>query len=344
LPEATPLKTHFDAVVKAIYDRRVIPFLGAGASIYDQPKIEEWDPKRDEQIIPSNEDLTKHLARCYMYPEKDSMQLARVSQYAAVMHGVRPLYDTLQEIFDRDYQPKELHRFFAGLPKFYRDNNLTQPSNDLRRRLIMVTTNYDDLLEKAFEEAGEPYHKLVYMAATESKNESYLGRFLHWTPDGEHLLIRGENDQDSLAAYEDAREVERYPVIIKIHGAVDRDHSTGQHGRGAEYPSYVITEDHYIDYLTGADFFDLLPKSLSAALQRNNFLFLGYGLRDWNLRVILRRIWKDQQTLYYSSWAVQVETDDLDEMYWLKQNVKIVNMDLGEYIRMLKQYMDNYGV
>ena len=33
-------------------------------------------------------------------------------------------------------------------------------------------------------------------------------------------------------------------MILKIHGAIDRA------GPEAEWDSYVITEDHYIDYLT----------------------------------------------------------------------------------------------
>lgn len=319
----------------------MIPFLGAGASLCGQLRNESWEPSQDH--IPSNEDLTNYLAHFYRYPEREAKQLARVSQYVAVMQGSGPLYEKLQEIFNRDYRPTDLHLFLASLPQFFREKNLNQTNFLPRRRLVMVTTNYDDLLEQAFDQAKEPYHKLVYMAATESKNEAYLGRFLHWMPNGKHTLIKGENDKDSLYTYEEAENVDPYPVIIKIHGAVDRAPQPDPYTNG-EYSSYVITEDNYIDYLTQADFFNLLPMSLSAALKKNNFLFLGYGLQDWNLRVILRRIWKEQQTLNYASWAVQLETTDLDRAYWRQHNVEIVNLDLSDYIRKLKEYIDNYNV
>ena len=86
-------------------------------------------------------------------------------------------------------------------------------------------------------------------------------------------------------------------MIVKIHGAVDRS--------GAEDDSYVITEDHYIDYLTRSDIASLLPVAVAAqAASVSHFLFLGYGMRDWNLRVILHRIW-GAQTRNYASWAIQ---------------------------------------
>jgi hypothetical protein len=50
----------------------------------------------------------------------------------------------------------------------------------------------------------------------------------------------------------------------------------------AENDSYVITEDHYINYLAAG----MSPTFLRAGsqTQKTNFLFMGYSLRDWNLR------------------------------------------------------------
>ena len=41
----------------------------------------------------------------------------------------------------------------------------------------------------------------------------------------------------------------------------------------------------------------------------NSLLFLGYSLSDWNLRVILNRIWGARK-LVGKSWAVQREPAD----------------------------------
>ena len=88
-------------------------------------------------------------------------------------------------------------------------------------------------------------------------------------------------------------------VILKMHGAVDRANPD------ATWDSYVITEDHYIEYLARTDIANLVPVTLAAKLRRSHFLFLGYSMRDWNLRVILHRIWGEQK-LKYKSWAIQL--------------------------------------
>jgi hypothetical protein len=73
------------------------------------------------------------------------------------------------------------------------------------------------------------------------------------------------------------------PVIAKIHGTI---------GRGMQdRDSFVITENHYIDYLSHTDIAQLIPVNIALRLRKSHFLFLGYSLNDWNLRVILHRLW-----------------------------------------------------
>ena len=77
-------------------------------------------------------------------------------------------------------------------------------------------------------------------------------------------------------------------MILKLHGAIDRT--------DANRDSYVITEDSYIDYLVGRRRRRTDPRVRCASAWRDShFLFLGYSMRDWNLRVILNRIWGAQQ-------------------------------------------------
>ena len=66
----------------------------------------------------------------------------------------------------------------------------------------------------------------------------------------------------------------------------------------------MVTEDDYIDYLAQTELAAVVPVSLAAKLRRSHFLFLGYTMADWNLRVVLDRLWGDEP-LSYHSWAVQ---------------------------------------
>jgi hypothetical protein len=95
-----------------------------------------------------------------------------------------------------------------------------------------------------------------------------------------------------------------------------------------ERDSYVVTEDHYIDYLSRSDISNLMPKALVAKLKGSHFLFLGYSLRDWNLRVILRRLWGERK-LTYKSWAIQLNPQSLEERFWRNRDVDIFSLADG---------------
>ncbi|HEY8200468.1 MAG TPA: SIR2 family protein, partial [Actinomycetota bacterium] len=234
--------THYGTVVSEILRGRVIPFLGAGVNLCGRP---EAVGRQAGQHPPSSAELTNLLAQSFGYPSQASAGLARVSQYAATMNGSGPLYDELRRVFDVDYRPTTAHEFLAHLPALLRAR-LSTPEYQL-----IVTTNYDDALEQAFRAVGESFDVVSYMADGE-----HQGRFFHFPPGGDPRLIQRPNE------YTDLR-LDRRTVILKIHGAVDR--------ADRERDSYVITEDHFIDYLTRTDISNLVPVTLAAKLRRSHF-------------------------------------------------------------------------
>jgi hypothetical protein len=213
-------------------------------------------------------------------------------------------------VFDADYPAGRLHRFLAGLPR--RLEQAGQP----RCCPLIVTTNYDDALERAFREANEPFDLVCYIA---KGNQS--GKFAHWAPEGAHRVIEIPNQ------YAEVMPGER-SVILKIHGAVDR-------AGPVEGDSYVITEDDYIDYPMRPQIEKVIPVMLARRMRRSGFLFLGYGMRDWNLRVLLRRIWGEQE-LKYKSWAIQCKTEELEREFWRQRGVDVYDVPLEEYVPALE--------
>ena len=85
-------------------------------------------------------------------------------------------------------------------------------------------------------------------------------------------------------------------MILKVHGAVDREARAND--------SYVISEDHYLEYLSETRLTDLFPAPLLETLFTSHFLFMGYRLTDWNVRVILQQIWLERQH-ELDAWAIQ---------------------------------------
>ena len=118
------------------------------------------------------------------------------------------------------------------------------------------------------------------------------------------------------------------PVILKIHGSVypdDRDRE-----------GFVITEDQYIEFIAQESLEKLLPPSILLRLREHHLLFLGYSLRDWNLRVFLRRVRRNPKK-NRTCWAVMLRCDPDEQPLWQKYSVEIRESELGEYIAALRQ-------
>jgi hypothetical protein len=305
------LDKHYTMVITAIADGEVVPFLGAGVNLCGRPQGACY---QHGQYLPNGCELAEYLANRFRYTGDDSKDLLRVSQYVTVMRGSGPLYRRLHDLFAADYPPTPLHRFLATLPAVLREKGYPYPYQ------LIVTTNYDDVLERAFEAADEPFDLVWYVAEGKQR-----GKFLHCPPGGEARLIEKPNEYYDLS-------LDQRSVILKVHGAVNRTI------RGVEQDSYVITEDHYIDYVTRTDISNLLPVTLTAKLRWSHILFLGYGLRDWNLRVILHRIWEERK-LTWKSWAIQLNAEDLDKRSWSQRNVEILDVCLEDYLAALDDRM-----
>jgi DNA-binding SARP family transcriptional activator len=252
-------------------------------------------------------DLTSRLAQRFDYVE-NGYGLPRVAQYVSVMKGSGPLYDELHALLDAEAIPTPIHRFFAALPPLLRERGLPHQ--------LLVTTSYDLALEAAFLEAGEEFDVVSYIAAGRER-----GKFCHIRPDGTGRVV------DLPNTYATELSLEERTVILKLHGQVDR-------GPEREWESFVITEDDYIDYLSQSDVAAAVPVGLAAKLRRSHFLFLGYTMADWNLRVVLNRLWSDHP-LSYRSWAVQPDAKPLEREFWKRRDVDVQELGLARYIELL---------
>lgn len=304
---------HYWLVASRILDGSVVPFLGAGANLCGRPDGEPWELGR---YLPSGRELADELARRSRYPADSDPDLLRVSQYVDAVLGERALYQFLRRTFDADYPPTPLHRLLAELPEMLRRRQMPP--------LLVLSTNYDDALERALSDRGEEYELLWY----EAKRGDACGHFIHRGPDG-IVPIERPNEYAGLGVAERT-------VILKLHGAIDRADAKGD--------SYVITEDNYIDYLSRGDISGQIPITIRERMGDSHFLFLGYSLRDWNLRVILQRIW-GQQALDLKSWAIQLALPDsklseIDRKLWADRgDVDLLYVPLDEYVARLRAQM-----
>jgi DNA-binding SARP family transcriptional activator len=258
-------------------------------------------------------DLAAQLALAFGYPTDRPPDLARVSQYVATMNGSGPLYDELHRRFEEAAEPQPVHRFLAALPSVLRGRGVPHQ--------LVISTRYDLALERAFETAGEELDVVTYVATG-----PYRGKFWHRAPGEEPRPIDVPN------TYATELSLERRTVLLKLHGAVDPFPDR-------EWESFVITEDDYIDYLGRADLVSSVPVALAAHLRRSHFLFIGYEMVDWNLRLVMHRVWGDRP-LAYRSWALDPEPSALEQAFWRRFDVDVLDVDPDEYVGLLARRLE----
>jgi NAD-dependent SIR2 family protein deacetylase len=267
---------------------KVIPFLGAGAS---------FGPGG----LPTARDLASALATKTRFPPEEPVALSTVAQWFEVVGGRQSLEDELHEVFAAAYAPARLHRYLAAV----------------QAPLLVVTTNFDDMIEQAFDAAGVRYDRVVHT----------IGRRF-----GEHVLHwpHGASEPERKHPKNLDLDLSTTTVIYKMHGAVDRVLATRD--------QYVITEDDYIDFLARLTRRRAVPAIFAEAFQNRHFLFLGYGLRDWNLRVVLNGIERDVSGVHrIKSWAIDHEPSPLEQRFWQGRGVEVYRMSLDEFLNGLEE-------
>jgi DNA-binding SARP family transcriptional activator len=290
--------------------------LGGTVAVQQHPFEEIVATILDGRVIPvlgaDVGEMTARLAERFGYPSNDAAALPRVAQYAAMLKGSGPLYDELHAYFDPDPPPSLVHRFLAALPPRFRERGVPHQ--------LIVTTNYDLALEEAFLEAGEEIDVVSYVASGRNR-----GRFCHIAPDGQARLI------DSPNTYATELSLDRRTIVLRLHGQVDRRPDR-------EWESFVVMEDDYIDYLAQTDVANVVPVALVARLRRSHFLFLGYSMADWNLRLLLNRLWGDQP-LSYRSWTVDHGATALEREFWRRRDVDMVDMTVDRCVEALSEHI-----
>jgi len=307
---------HFQMLVdEAAY---LVVFLGAGANADDHA-----GPWRQGSMLPDDIDLAKYLAGKVKL-KSDRPDLAEIAQYVTEVQSEAHVFRWAREILAVDWAPGPVHRYMAHLPKRLEELGLE------KRYQMIVTPKYDAALERAFREEGEPFDVAVYIAQRGTPNS---GRFLHlpWGKVDPVPVVR-PNDYTDFPLIADDGRLKR-TVIVRINGAID-DPLAGYRWKG----NYLITEDHYIDYLGGRSAEEVVPGQILAKLREANCLFLGYTIADWRLRVFLRWIWGDKLG-GGMHWAVERKPDVLEQRFWQRFGVSLYQCPLTEYVNALDRFL-----
>ncbi len=241
----------WDLFLRGIKNGRCTPFIGAGACY---------------PILPLGKEIARKWAEEYSFPLEDSHDLIRVSQFLAMKKEAMFPKNELKDIIDDKLKNID-SRYFKSADEIHGVlANLPFP--------IYITTNYDDLMERALKALTNP---------KEPKTE--ICKWNKPIKDIPSIFDKQQIFKPSVAN----------PVVFHLHGYIDVPESM------------VLTEDDYLDFLVNMNKEpDLIPAPIQKALMGSSLLFLGYGMRDWNFRVLFRSLVSYiDKAVAYTHYAVQ---------------------------------------
>lgn len=220
--------------------RQIIPFVGAGFSKNISTRMPNW-----------NEVMTV---------------VARVLGFDA---DVLPLHGDHLQIAEYLQIRGKQGEVFAELQNLFHLPSMSVDSSSAHRHLpyldcpAIFTTNWDNWIERSFENEGVPYVKLVTARDFYEREVTTVGPVASGGP--------------LFDASQRTRILRDYPAtsIVKFHG----DFSS--------HESVVFAEGTYFDRMAFEDPLDLLLRS---EILGRSVLFIGYSFSDRNIRFIWHRL------------------------------------------------------
>ena len=196
------------------------------------------------------------LAQTYPKEVDNLGNLARIATFYEMQRSRNELVTAVQDAVGRATKPSAAVRALAEL--------------DFP---LVLTTNYDQLLERALNKADKNPRKGVY------------------DPEG----------LEATTDFPDGADDPQRPFIFKIHGDVDAPKSV------------VITDEDYIQFtlrMGDRDALHPVPETFRYQFKRMPTLFIGYSLVDYNLRLLFKTLrWKLDPAQRKPAYSVDLYPD-----------------------------------
>lgn len=266
----------------------------------------EWEEAGTDHII----ELLRLLVRATGLP---SDSLTNICGYYETASGRATLWNNLVRIFQGKKTPTPTHEMIARAAKYYLDLGPGKVVTDY----LIITANYDCLMEEALVKVGVPF-AVLFMKKEDNK-----------------IHVRFSDTVGQLARHN----VPSYPnhfhlsrreplaVIYKIHGCLES-------GQEETDDSVVISDNDYVDYISRmATSEGVVPAYVGTLMRKKPFLFLGYSLNDWNVRSIFQMIVRKRADEFgVRDYSVMRRFTKFEATYCDRNRVTIIDTDLQFFV------------
>jgi hypothetical protein len=257
-------------------------------------------PRVTEGLLPNRESVALALAEEFAYPMPDNVSLIKVAQFIAISDPdllrrryVEILKDNLYNYLD--IKPTRQQKLSLRRDTFGK----TAEKLGWAKRVLEIR---EDEIHHQLAELGLPLYVTTnvdsFMFEALKQQEGVSPR---------RIGLKWEQPEASTPQWPIKPEPSpEEPVVLHLNGH-DGDEEQLRH--------LVLSEDDYLEHFVrlSRDQEVVLPSNVLGMLSKHSFLFLGYHLDDWELRVILQGLTKQiaqTSTGQKTHVGVQLEPED----------------------------------
>ncbi len=247
--------------------------------------------------------------------------LTSISSYYENLRGRDKLWGLLYEVISPKAQPTETHNLLADAAQLHL-------SKKRAKDYLIITTNYDCLMEQALDQRQVPY---IVLTTKKSKPPKVLIRCSQNVEDREDLIkdYRDTRTPSNFTLVKSQSTV----VIYKIHGCLSPEFQFADEG-------LVVSDNDYVEYISWMSKSDgIIPSYVGELMRDKPFWFLGYSLNDWNVRSIYEMVKgksnPDKKNI--RDISVMYSVRDYEKLFFEKNNILIYKSDLNEFVENIKK-------
>ena len=239
--------------------------------------------------------------------------LTSIASYYERLQGRKDLWELLRQVIGPKKTPTRTHRLLA-------EAALHQLNQKGASDYLVITTNYDLLMENALDDLKIPYivlttkkldSKVLIRCSENVENREFL-RKKYWNTEypGRFVLSKPQS----------------VVIIYKIHGCLHPDFGFDDEG-------LVVSDNDYVDYVSRMSSSGMIPATVGDLMREKRLWFLGYSLSDWNVRSIYETIKnKSDPDRKNKDYSVMYSVGDFEGLFFEKNDITIFQASLNEFV------------
>jgi len=254
-------------------------------------------------------DLIKYVVKLWGLPNF-STTLSTVAEKYELMFHRYSLIENLYELFQNRIEVTRTHHLIAEVASSHLKNNDAED-------FLIITTNYDCLMEKALNIKKIPYTVITWNFYDEkiylqfSENVENIEKLKKLNPPKYPInfyLNKGKTNKP-------------FVIIYKIHGSLDDPNKKND--------GIVITQNDYYTFVSKmSSSYGIFPGWVVKKIRETPILFLGYSLRDWNIR---QGLLKNRHRFRIKDFIISRLFSNYEKRFYDKNNIVAIESDLHTF-------------